>query len=382
MVELKRKSHITHVITDLGDGGAQSSLFALCKHATLCSHSVISLRDMGKYGVLLSDIGVSVECLDLPKGRVTVRGIKKLAKLLSENKSTTVQCWMYHANLLASIALLFQTSKRVVWGIHHTNLKPSETSITTRSVAKLGAYLSYFSPSTIICCAEAARKTHSKYGYNKRRMVVIPNGYDLKTLQPNATSGMIFREQHGIHATQSLIGFVARLNPQKDHLNLIKAVSLLKARGVSVICALAGTGLEPKTSPLRDTIQKLALEENIKLLGPVEDIPALMNALDIHVMSSSFGEAFPNVLSEAMACGTICVTTDVGDASFIVGETGKVVAPQEPEHLAAAIESLLILKQADDKSEWLALQHRARARIQENFSIERVCQRHYEVWFS
>ena len=66
--------HVTHVITDLGDGGAQRSLFTLCENENRCSHSVISLRGMGKYGGQLEAIGIEVHCLNFPKGKITFKG--------------------------------------------------------------------------------------------------------------------------------------------------------------------------------------------------------------------------------------------------------------------------------------------------------------------
>ena len=370
--------HVTHVITDLGDGGAQRSLFTLCQNESRCSHAVISLRGMGKYGGELTDIGVPVLCLDLPRGRVTLRSLWRLTKLLSDKRIDAVQCWMYHANLLGSLAAVLARPKRINWGIRHTDLKPQQTPRGTRLVAKLGAYLSHSSPSAIICCAEAARKVHVGYGYTKRKMIVIPNGYDLERLKPDQSSGERFRKKHMLNGEVPLIGFAARLNPQKDHHNLLYALKSLRKKGVDVYCVLAGTGLEADSSPLIDLIDKLGLGGVVKLLGPVDDIPAFMNALDVHVMSSSFGEAFPNVLAEAMACGTPCVTTDVGDASLIVGETGRVVSPQDPAKLAEGIKSLL---EVHATPKWGQVQQGARQQIEESFSIEMFCQKHYEAWF-
>ena len=373
------EKHVTHVITDLGDGGAQRSLYTLCKNENRCAHTVISLRGMGKYGSEFANIGVPVVCLNLPRGKVTLGGLWKLAQLLSDKKIDVVQCWMYHANLVGSLVAVLARPRRLSWGIRHSDLKPEETPRGTRFVAKLGAYLSHFSPSVVICCAETARQVHADYSYAKRKMIVIPNGYDLERLKPDPSSGERFREKHKLTGEVPLIGFAARLNPQKDHQNLLRAVKILEEKGISVCCVFAGTGLEPDSSPLIDEIETLGFSEEIRLLGPVDDIPAFMNALDIHVMSSSFGEAFPNVLAEAMACGTPCVATDVGDASLIVGETGRVVPSQEPLKLAEAIESLLEVRATP---KWRELQQDARRHIEKNFSVAQFCQKHYEAWFT
>ena len=74
-------------------------------------------------------------------------------------------------------------------------------------------------------------------------------------------------------------------------------------------------------------IKRLNLTRHIKLLGQTNNISQVMNGLDIHLLSSSYGEGFPNVVAEAMACGTPCIVTNVGDTAFVVGKTGWVVPP-------------------------------------------------------
>ena len=125
-------------------------------------------------------------------------------------------------------------------------------------------------------------------------------------------------------------------------------------------------------------IEKYDLFENIILLGERNDIPDIMNLLDIHILSS-YSEAFPNVLCEAMACGTPCITTDVGDAAFIIGDTGYVVPIKDPISMSKKIIEMLYEKENNILA-WENRKSKCKERIVKNFSIEKMIQNYQIVW--
>ena len=102
-----------------------------------------------------------------------------------------------------------------------------------------------------------------------------------------------------------------------------------------------------------------------------------MNAIDVHVLSSAYGEAFPNAVCEAMACGTPCVVTDVGDAAAITGETGWVVPLRDPQALSQRIEEAITAIQSGRREE---VSQACRQRIVEFFGIERMVAAYEDIW--
>jgi glycosyltransferase involved in cell wall biosynthesis len=186
------------------------------------------------------------------------------------------------------------------------------------------------------------------------------------------------RKGLGIAQQETLIGMVARFNPQKDHGTLLAALGQVASAGISFRCILVGARMDPSNESIARQSSQFGLSDRLILLGPREDIPALMNAMDINVLSSSFGEAFPNVLAEAMACGTPCVTTDVGDAAGIVADTGWVVPPKQVGALAEAI--VTAIREQEDSERWKSRQLECRKRVEKELSVDMMVNAYVKIW--
>lgn len=372
------KNLCLHIITGLQDGGAEAVLFRLCSNDQLNRHHVVSLMDLGKYGRLLQVNGVTVTCLHMKRGKFSIKGVWRLWRLIRDERPNVIQTWMYHADLLGGLIARFAGIRNVIWGVHNSHLLPGKNSAKTRLIAKLCAILSHIVPKSIICCAEKSRKVHAQLGYDNTRMRVVPNGYDLSVFEPDIGAGFRVRSTLKLEENADIIGIVARFDPIKDHENLINALDLLNRKGACPHCLMVGRGIDASNDKLIQMIELKKLSKKIHLLGQRDDVPAVMNAMDLHVLSS-ISEAFPNVLVEAMACGIPCVSTEVGDAVDIIGSTGCVVKVGSPEALALAIRELLLEKQGNL---WKTRKQNARRRVSERYSLSKMLDAYNEVWFS
>ncbi len=369
---------IFHIITSLDDGGAEAVLYRLINADKSNRHRVVSLMGAGKYGPLLDQIGVPVTCMNMPRGRVTFSGLYTLWSALRQEKPDVVQTWMYHADLLGGTLARCAGLRRIFWGVRNSTLEPAKSKRKTIAIAKVNAWVSRWIPTAIICCAERARQVHRSLGYDHRKLMVIHNGYDLNYFKPDSKARKRLRAEWHVDPAMPLFGMVGRFDPQKDHENLLCALASLKQDGILFLCALVGLGLDVSNMELVTLLQKYCLKEEVILLGQRSDVPDIMNAIDLHILSSSYGEAFPNVLAEAMACGTPCVTTDVGDAVLIVGDTGWVVPHKNPQALAEAIKDALM--QSVDIGAWQVHKAAARDRIERYFSIHKMTAAYNQIW--
>ena len=374
--------HILHIITTLYPGGAQSALCRLCTNDPDNRHTVIAMIGGGDYEERLIRHGVTVESLGFTRQGGLFLGMVTLWKHLRKYQPDLVQTWMYHPDLIGGVCARLAGIRNVCWGIRHTELEAGQSSRSSIITARLCARLSARIPKRIICCAHEAARLHASLGYRSDKLVVIPNGYDLSAFYPFETTDERRYEVLSEKDSQlPVLGMVGRFNAQKDHENLLKALAEVKDRGLDFCCLLAGNDLDDNNLSLVNRIEQLGLTSRIHLMGLRSDIAEMMNALDLHILSSSFGEAFPNVIAEAMACGTPCVGTDVGDTALIIGDTGWVVPPKDHYALADAIQAALV-ERHHFPDRWADRQASCIARITHNFSIDKMVIAFDSVWAS
>lgn len=360
------KKNIVHIITGLGNGGAEMMLYKLLEKSdkSKFNFKVISMLDEGIMGEKINNLGVPVYTLKMKRGVPSLFSIIKTINICKN--ADIIQSWMYHADLLSFIVGKIFLKKRVIWGIRRANLEKDKNKRSTLLIAKINSILSKYIDKVISCSIEA-KKTHLEYGFFNNNIEVIPNGFSIEKYFYDKNAKNLIRKELEISLNRIVLILAGRWNILKDHNNCLEALRILKNSGYEVLLVFCGTEMDTKNVELMKLIYDKGLNNEVMLLGRREDIPQLFSASDIYVSSSS-GEGFPNVIGEAMACELPCVVTDVGDSSYIIGNTGIVVPRQSPEKLADGIIKMINFSPEERKK----LGEKARHRIISNFEIGEI----------
>lgn len=360
------KPTMLHVITNFaGVGGAEMMLARLIQQTEHeYQHVIISLMKISEVYQNTLDRCQAHYALKW-NGINTLSTVKKLRVLLKELKPATVQCWMYHANVLTSLSCIGLSQKpNIFWGIHHSLASPKEESLSTKIALAMSKVLSQ-QPKGVIYCAHSSLQQHQNFGLKNNNAQVIANGVFLDKFQPNPD----------LHEPL-VIGFAGRYHTAKGYPYLFETMSLLKAH--NIIFKIAGGGATLENPEVKALFEQYQLDTNkVQLIDQVNDMPAFYQSIDVFLMTS-ITEGFPNVLVEAMASGLPCISTDVGDASFIVQDIGSIVVPRNAQALADAILDYA----AKSPAQKLQLKQQARERVEQNFSIESVSGQYMQVWRS
>ncbi|HEY6187364.1 MAG TPA: glycosyltransferase [Pyrinomonadaceae bacterium] len=354
------------LIRSLDYGGAERHLLTLSRalDKERFSVTVLHFYPGGRLEDELKASGVPVISLDKSGRWDVLRFSRKLVRQLRRIRPDVMHSFLVEPNLLTVFLKPLFPGARIVWGVRASRVHFEHYDWFARLNFRLQCFFSRFAD-LIIFNSERGRAFHLAEGFPADRSLVIYNGIDTNRFKPDGEAGRELRARLGVGADTPLVGHVGRLDPMKDHPTLLRAAALVcRERGdVHFLCVGSGDD-EDYSGGLRRLATELGISDKVIWAGALSDMPAVYSALDL-LVSSSFSEGFPNVIGEAMACGVPCVVTDTGDSALIVGETGCVVEPRNPSALAGAIISLME-KDPQERG------RRARARILENFSVERM----------
>lgn len=366
---------VLHVISGLTAGGAETVLYRLVHQTPHIDHEVICLGPPEWYSEKLERLGVSVHHVDVTSIRTLLRDALQVYRLIRSSSADVVQGWMYRGNIVGGVIGRI-AHKPVLWNIRCSNsdLLP----LPSRALAHLGGILARWVPRFVINCSAVSRKSHAKIGYDAVEGAVIPNGYDEEQFIPDESLRMAARRALGIDEDCFLVGTIGRWNPAKGYNVLLRAIGLLRERGIPMRLVMAGIGLDGSNVELGSMVRDSGCSAIVHTLGYRPDVTDVARMLDVHVLPS-LTEGFPNVVPETMLSGTPNVATDVGDAALIIGSTGWLIPPANPERLAAAIEQAYA-EWANYPQRWEERRSAARRQIAERFSIRSMAESYEKVW--
>jgi glycosyltransferase involved in cell wall biosynthesis len=361
------------LIRDLGVGGSQRQLALLAAGLARRGHdvSVVVLYAGGALEALLASSGARLLSLGKSSRWHAIAPLVRLRRLFLNERPHVVYAFLPAQTTLAALLLPPSLGAKLVFGLRAGGMQLDHydalSGLTYRSEAWLARRADL-----LIANARAVRADAIKRGLPGHRIAVVANGIDSDAIRPDAAVKRAQRRRWQLADEAFVIGCVARLDPMKDHATLLKAAASFAQESPEARFVCIGDG--PLRAELEQLANALGLASRVLWAGESVDTKAACNAFDIATLSSAFGEGFPNVIGEAMACGVPVAATDVGDVRRIVGTLGEVVPPGRPDLLCAAWRRLrqrLALEPG--------LREAARSAIVSNYSVDAMVQRSEDI---
>ena len=235
--------------------------------------------------------------------------------------------------------------------------------------------------------AYTAERISKIYNIDLNKIDIISRGVNVESFEGSKFSNTEISNMKKIWSVDDnkvIILFPARLTRWKGHLVTIEAINLLKKEKFfdQVIFLFAGekAGAENYIKKLNSIITKFKLQENIKLVERIENMPLAYHASDVVLSPSIEPEPFGRIPIEAQAAGKTIIASDHGAVKDTIKNgdnfTGFKVKPNDPQALSIAIKQSIIM----DKKDLTKMHERAISNVKNNFSLENMCKKTLEVY--
>lgn len=322
---------ILYIITGLGQGGAERVTCDLADKMNNLGHDVGIIYFYGEAITKPKSPDISITKISLESYSDLMLFFFSLIKYIRKFNPDIIHSHMFHANIVTRIIRPFIRVPRLINTAHSSNegdnIRMALYRITDR-LTDLTTNVSEYATQTFINLGAVPRN----------RIRTVYNGIDFSKFNFRPDAHNIIRSELNIPSNKKIILAVRRFHSAKNYFNLINAISLLKNRNNNFVLLIAGEG------ELRNEIEKLIvdkeLENHVNLLGSRNDIPLLMSACDVFVLSSDY-EGLPTVLIEALGCEAHIVSTDVSGAQEIIQDNGLIVPTKDPLALSNVLYQVL-----------------------------------------
>lgn len=322
------QTDIWYLIGSLEVGGAERTLVDLVNNLEPDQFDV-TIWTIAEPGPFASDVKDHVRVRSLEAtSKADVRTPVRFVRALRRERPDILQSFLFYDNTLATIAGQFSSDTTVITGVRAVPNEPSTgRTLVRRVTCRLADH--------IVSNSEAGVDFIVDHGADRDDVSVVHNGRDLEAYR-NGEATPELRESLGIPAGAPVVGTVGRLIERKGHYDLLEAWPMVLEEHPEAELLIVGDG--PEREGLEEQARELGVWDSVQLPGTRDDVPALLDLMDVFAFPSHF-EGLPGALLEAMAAGLPVVATPVdGNAELIDDEeSGLFVPVGDPNALAREV---------------------------------------------
>lgn len=328
-----KKTKILHLISGLEIGGAETMLLQVLPLLNDFEHVVCSLSGPGVLGEKIESLGFKLICLENGK-RFSLRSIILFKKIIKQEKPNIISTRLIHADIFGRIFGKLFGVKNIVCIL--------ESILDNQKYNKffLIEKFSSFLVDQYIAVSNAVKNKYVTVAKIKpEKITVIHNGIDLKKFQLKEKKEAV-RKKLGLPVDDVIIGYAAKMRPERNHSALIESIGLLKKYYPNIRLVLAGNG--PEKDNLVKLVKELKIDDNVIFLGQRNDIPEILNSLDIFVSPSQY-EGMSIAILEAMGAGLPIIASDIEPNRELIenDKDGILIDQNKPKSIAEKIQLLI-----------------------------------------
>jgi starch synthase (maltosyl-transferring) len=362
----RRPLRLLFVITDLDVGGAEKFCVQLATGLDRSSWSpaVCCLSRPGAAAEPLAAAGVPVYSLDARSYWHAPATVLRLAWLMRQVRPAIVHTILFHANVVGRLAARLAGVRRVISSIRVAERRYAHHLVLENLTCRLAQ--------RILCVSGAVARYVRRHAHlPAAHLAVVPNGVDADEV---GAATPVDRATLGLPPDASVAAFVGRLDPQKGVDMLLRAAALAMSQLPQLHLVLAGAG--PERDALVQLARQLGIQSRAHFLGLRSDVPSLLRAADLFVLSSRW-EGMPNAVLEAMAAGLPVVATRTEGTTELVreGETGLLVDIDDCSGLARAL--VCVAADPSRRADWGSA---ARQLVRREYSVDRMIVRYEQLY--